>query len=122
MAREKPMSESELYAAIILEATRLGNRLFRNNVGRCRYRAPNGRESVVPYGVGGPGGSDLIGWTHGGFGAIPWCRFTAIEIKGNRGSRVNAEQQAFIDAVLAAGGIAGVVRSVQDYRRLVGAE
>jgi hypothetical protein len=91
-----------------MEATRLGHRLLRNNVGK--YQDREGR--WVAYGVGGNGGSDLIGWTRDG-------RFAAVEVKTPTG-RVTAEQQAFIDAVNRAGGKAGVARSVEDVKRLLG--
>jgi hypothetical protein len=49
------------------------------------------------------------------------CRvaiFTAFEVKSAKG-RVRPEQQAFIDNVKAAGGIAGVVRSVEEAKSLL---
>jgi hypothetical protein len=63
------------------------------------------------------GSSDIIGWKSrvmqpddvGTRVAV----FTAIEVKAEKG-RVSAEQQQFIDAVLTAGGIAGVAKSEQD--------
>jgi hypothetical protein len=131
------MSESDLYAAIILEATRLGHRLFRNNRGRARYRAKSGEVYTVPYGMA-EGASDLIGWTNqyiftgtdtstipptSGYRVLPV--FTAIEVKrpGGRTDKRRLEQQTrFIEAVKAVGGIAGFVTSVEDYRKLVGAE
>lgn len=106
---------------IMLEATRLGHRLMRNNVGRAAY-VRGGAVSTVPYGVGGPGGADLIGWSMRRPEYLQGpddCIFTAIECKGPR-TRVTPEQQQFIDAVRAAGGIAGICRSVEDYRKLVG--
>ena len=46
--------------------------------------------------------------------------FTSIEVKSSTG-RVRPEQQQWIDAVQAAGGIAGVARSVEDAERLLDA-
>jgi len=128
------VSEADIQRDIMLEATRLGHRLFRNNVGRARYRRGKD-EFAVPYGVGGVGGADLIGWTtvrilyrvietlnsSDNVRFNPMCRFTAIECKGPRGS-LTGEQEQFLSAVREAGGIAGVCRSVSDYRKLIGAE
>ena len=44
--------------------------------------------------------------------------FTSIEVKSPTG-RVRPEQQQWIDAVQAAGGIAGVARSVEDAQSLL---
>ena len=57
------------------------------------------------------GSSDLIGWTATG-------RFLAVEVKSAKG-KATPEQLAFIEAVRAAGGVAGVVRSVDDLRELL---
>jgi hypothetical protein len=74
----------------------------------------------VRYGLQ-PGSSDLIGWRTvtitpemvGQQVAV----FTSIEVKTPTG-RVKPEQQQWLDAVQAAGGIAGVARSVEDALRL----
>ena len=128
------MSETELYNVLIVEATRLGHRLFRNSVGRARYRsAKTGDVFTVPYGVGGVGGSDLIGWTVIRYEywlhdendnptpktIITSCKFTAIEVK-RPGKKPTAEQLKFLEAVRAAGGLAGVVTSLADYHELIG--
>ena len=89
-------------------ATERGGRLFRNNTGR--FRNPEGR--WVQFGIPLHGGSDLIGW-------MPVARFTAVEIKAGR-DQLTAEQRAWLDAVKAAGGIAGVVRTVEDAEVLLG--
>lgn len=102
------MSEADLYPPILLALSRAGARVFRNNVGQARYA--NGH--VVRYGLA-PGSSDLIGWTADG-------RFMALEVKTPRG-RLTTEQQAFLDAVARAGGIAACVRSPEDALRAIGA-
>ena len=71
------------------------------------------------------GSSDLIGWTTrtitpemvGQQVAV----FTSIEVKSATG-RIRPEQQQWIDAVQAAGGIAGVARSVEDAQQLLSAD
>jgi hypothetical protein len=76
----------------------------------------------VQFGVASPGGSDLIGYRKvvirpedvGKTVAI----FTAVEVKTITG-RVSTVQQAFVKHVQEAGGIAGVVRSVEEARRLL---
>lgn len=57
------------------------------------------------------GGSDIIG-------IAPNGDFMAVEVKTKTG-RVSPEQQTFINAVRAAGGIAGVARSVEDALELI---
>ena len=101
------MTETELMRQIQLEASRQGARLFRNNCGMC-ITVDNRR---IRFGVGGPGGSDLIGWSGGAI-------FIAIEVKSERG-RVRPEQKAFIDAVRAAGGRAGIARSVDEAIQII---
>ena len=69
-----------------------------------------------------PGSSDLIGWRTititpqmvGQRVAV----FASIEVKSTTG-RVRQEQQQWLDAVQAAGGIAGVARSVEDAEALL---
>jgi len=71
------------------------------------------------------GSADLIGWRTvtitpemvGQQVAV----FTSIEVKSERG-RLAAEQQQWLDAVLSAGGIAGVARSVEDALRITTAD
>jgi hypothetical protein len=78
----------------------------------------------VRYGLQ-PGSSDLIGWRTvtitpemvGQQVAV----FTSIEVKTPTG-RVKPEQQQWLDAVQAAGGIAGVARSVEDALRITTAD
>ena len=44
--------------------------------------------------------------------------FTSLEVKAERG-RVSPEQRQWLEAVQAAGGIAGVARSVEEAERLL---
>ena len=92
-------------------------RLWRNNTGALKDAA--GR--LVRYGLC-PGSSDLIGLrtitiTPDMVGQTI-AQFVAIEVK-DRG-RLTEQQQAFITMVQQAGGLAGVARSVEDARRILG--
>jgi hypothetical protein len=77
----------------------------------------------VQFGVASPGGSDLIGYRQVVIGPEHVGRtmavFTAVEVKSAVG-RATAEQRAFIQHIEQAGGIAGVVRSVDEARGLLG--
>jgi hypothetical protein len=97
----------------------LGNgdcRLFRNNTGCLR----NDRGRIVCFGLA-KGSSDLIGWKTititkkmvGQKVAI----FTAVEVKDK--GRPTKEQKGFISCVQAAGGFAGIARSVEDARKIM---
>lgn len=108
----KPRKEREIQDAVMLAAPRHGYRLLRNNVGVARA----GRR-VIAFGVGGPGGSDLIGWrsvevTQDMVGSRV-AVFSAVECKDLRG-RTSAEQENFLRVVREAGGIAIVARSEED--------
>lgn len=107
------MTESALLRAIRLEAPKLGMTLFRNNVGRLR----DARGNFVQFGLA-VGSSDLIGWMVDKWRAQGPALFTAIEVK-LPGKHATKEQAAFIAAVKAAGGIAGVAHSVEEFRQIV---
>ena len=66
--------------------------------------------SMVPCGLC-KGSSDLVGIGPGG-------RFLALEVKTPTG-RATSEQRNYINQVIAKGGIAGIVRSVEDALALV---
>lgn len=115
---------------IMVAATERGHRLMRNNIGMAVYKK-GGETYTVKYGVGGKGGSDLIGWTLRavyGYQELKTGKiitltmlpiFTVIETKFARGAK-RKEQERFIDGVLRAGGIAGFCFSVEDYLKLIG--
>tara|TARA_A100001015_G_scaffold274925_1_gene331721 strand:+ start:261 stop:497 length:237 start_codon:yes stop_codon:yes gene_type:complete len=76
----------------------------------------------VQFGVGMPGGSDLIGYrrvrvTEEMVGQ-EIAQFAAVEVKTPKG-RVKAEQQQFINHVLSAGGVAGIARSVDEAQNIL---
>lgn len=80
--------------------------LWRNNIGVAR----NEGSRPVQYGVGGKGGSDLIGVLNG--------RFIALEVK-KPGGRVSPEQLEFLECVRSVGGFAAVVHSVDEARAAI---
>mgnify|MGYP006273510687 CR=1 FL=1 len=92
-------------------------RLYRNNTGTLYDR--QGRP--VTFGLA-KGSADLIGWTTrtitpdmvGQTVAV----FTSLEVKTPTG-RVSPEQRQWLEAVQAAGGVAGVVRSVEEAEELL---
>lgn len=110
--------EAKIEQDIVLAASEDGHRLLRNNVGAYKDK----RGIWIKYGVGGVGGSDELGWTTviitpemvGRKLAI----FTAIEVKSEKGA-VSKEQSLFIGSVQRGGGIAGIARSVEDYRTII---
>lgn len=95
-------SEANIQNEIMIALSKAGCLVWRNNVGA--WKDPSGR--VIRYGVGGKGGSDLLGVATDG-------RALAVECKTATG-RIRPEQELFIAAVQKAGGRAGVARSVDD--------
>ena len=107
------MSETNTLKRIMLGHNSRG-RLFRNNQGIASYN-----NIKVRYGVA-RGGSDLIGFTIIGGKAI----FTAIEVKDEKwtfdpNDKREVQQLNFINLVDDAGGIAGFVRSVGEYEKII---
>lgn len=116
----KMPSEQSIQQHIRLTCSTGATRLFRNNTGTLRDQ--HGRP--VSFGLA-KGSADLIGWrtvtvTQEMVGTQV-AVFTSIEIKTPTG-RVKPEQQQWLDAVQAAGGIAGVARSVEDALRITTAD
>ena len=111
------MSEQRIQQEIRLAISHGDTKVFRNNTGTLRDQ--NGRP--VQFGLC-KGSADLIGWKRvtitpemvGTQVAV----FTSIEVKTATG-RLRPEQQQWLDAVQAAGGIAGVARSVSDAETLL---
>jgi hypothetical protein len=105
-------AEQQIQQHIRLACSNGPVRLFRNNTGTLRDQ--HGRP--VTFGLA-KGSADLIGWTTrtitpemvGQQVAV----FTSIEVKSATG-RLRPEQQQWLEAVQAAGGIACVARSVED--------
>ena len=113
-----PPSEQTIQQEIRIACSNGDTRLFRNNTGTLRDQ--NGRP--VQFGLC-KGSADLIGWkrvtvTEEMVGTTV-AVFTSIEVKTATG-RLRPEQRQWLDAVQAAGGIAGVARSVGDAEALLG--
>jgi hypothetical protein len=111
------VTEQQIQQHIRLACGTGDTRLFRNNTGTLRDQ--HGRP--VQFGLC-KGSADLIGWKRvtvteemvGQRIAV----FLSIEVKTATG-RLRPEQQQWLDAVQAAGGIAGVARSVEDAATLL---
>lgn len=102
----------------MLKCSRGLSRLFRNNVGALQDRT--GR--YVTYGVGNPGGSDLLGWvtvivTEEMVG-MKLAVFTSIEVK-RRGEHPTPEQLDWLAMVTDAGGRAGVAHSPEEAQEII---
>lgn len=121
LAEPEMISEATLMRRVLVRASELGGRLFRNQTGRYRLARPECKECqsrgrVIASGLC-VGSSDLIGWRSvritpemvGNQVAV----FVGAEIKGPDG-RLTVEQMQFLSAVNDAGGIAMAVRDVAD--------
>lgn len=104
------MKESQLQREVRLALSAPGQVFFRNNIGVAEFwNVHQANADVVAYGVGGPGGSDLLGCVGG--------RWVALELKapGARTKPARAALQAQFRALVRAnGGFACVVRSVDE--------
>lgn len=111
------MSEANHQTDIMLNASEEGHRLLRNNVGGFK----DARGAWVKYGVGGTGGSDLIGWTQikitTDMVGLTLPVFTAIEVKDK--AKPTTEQLDFIASVQRANGISGIAHSTEEYRQII---
>jgi len=111
------VSEQRIQQEIRIACSTGDTRLFRNNTGTLRDQ--HGRP--VQFGLC-KGSADLIGWKRvtvtpemvGQQVAV----FLSIEVKTPTG-KLRPEQKQWLDAVQAAGGIAGVARSVSDAEALL---
>ncbi len=113
------LSETGIQQEIRLACSRGPVRLWRNNSGSL----PDPRTGrYVQFGVGSPGGSDLIGYkritiTPEMVGSqLPV--FAAVEVKTPRG-KATEQQKAFIEHIRNAGGIAGIARSVDEAKSVL---
>lgn len=117
------MSEIKIMHQIQLAASKIGARLFRNNVGLAyagrqviKFSKPITIQALpgdilirsghaIKFGLI-EGSSDLIGWTKDG-------EFLAIEVKTDTGI-LTEEQLSFVDAVNSSGGIGIIAKSPDD--------
>ncbi len=95
------MLEKDIQNLIRIEVSKLGARVFRNNVGL--FETLDGR--AVKTGLC-KGSSDLIGWTKKG-------RFLAIEVKTKKG-KTKENQINFINEVNKSGGVGFIARSPEE--------
>lgn len=112
------MAERDIQAAIQLEASKDGHRLFRVNSGLAwsgtvvrRTATEITLRNYHPVRLAIEGTSDLCGWLGDGS-----ARYLAIECKDR--TAATAAQLRFIAAVNAAGGKAGVAHSVEEARAI----
>ena len=126
------MTEKALLADVRLALGSMADcRMFRNNVGvghqgrvlsRTSGQVVLGGARQVRYGLF-PGSGDLIGWksvviTPEMVGQRI-AQFASVETKAEHGA-VREDQETWIRAVRAAGGLAGIARSVRDAVELIG--
>ena len=116
------MSESAVMHTIMLALSASGATIFRNNVGAVK--ASDGR--FIRFGLC-PGSSDLIGFMPVTITPDMVGRkvalFLAVEAKapgGHTDIERKAAQDRFIDAVLAAGGLAGYARTAEQALGVIG--
>lgn len=123
--------ESEVQQHIQIEASKLGNKLFRNNSGGCKDAT--GR--VIYYGLGVISSqqnkyfksSDLIGFTPITITPDMVGRklavFTAVEVKKTKWKYMATErevaQKKFLDVVNMNGGIAIFANSIDSYKKAI---
>jgi len=100
--KETKRSEANIQGDVMIALSNAGCIIWRNNCGQL----PDRTGRPIRYGVGNPGGSDLIG-------IAPDGRLLAVECKTAIGQPTDA-QVRFIDAVRAKGGRAGIARSAED--------
>jgi len=109
----RDLSESQIQRRVMgILCAGTGVVLWRNNIGTAVYRDDNGSVArTVVYGVGNPGGADLIGGFRG--------RFLAVETKARRG-RQSEDQKQFQEIVeRVIGGVYAMVRSEREARELL---
>lgn len=111
-------SETQITQAIRLAVSNGSIRLWKNNVGKLRDHA--GR--IVSFGLA-TGSPDLVGLKSVYVSPDMIGRRIAIlaglEVKSDTG-RIRPEQQRFLDMLNDFGAIAGIARSVEDAKRVLG--
>lgn len=112
--------ESDVVNRILLDTSPLGVRLWKNT--RGMFLTLDGKRKVQA-GLQAPGSSDLVGFTpvvitqqHVG---STLAILTVIEVKTDTG-RASDNQKHFIQFILDNGGYAGIARSPEDAKKIVG--
>lgn len=100
------MKESDILKLVMIEASKLGCIVWRNNTGVLK----DARGIPVKYGLC-VGSSDLIGITPNG-------KFLAIEVKQPT-KKLSPKQEIFIKTVRRMGGYAGVAYSPDDVKNII---
>jgi hypothetical protein len=125
------MTERDIQNDILRELSRGDTRLLRVNAGssyqgRIVEQTPTRLvlSPWYPIKLAATGVSDLLGWTSVNasellIGLERAAVFCALEVKGPR-TRITPEQLAFIDLVRRSGGRAGIARSVDEARKIIG--
>lgn len=98
-------SEAEILKAVMVEASRLGMRVFRNNVGL--FETADGRK--IRTGLF-KGSGDLIGWYKG--------TFVSIEVK-RKGGKPSKEQINWHNQVLASGGFSCIIDDEKKLKKML---
>lgn len=99
-------SEAVVSKEVMIEASRLGFRVFRNNVGT--FKTMDNR--IVKTGLC-TGSSDLIGWT-------PCGKFAALEVK-RKGGKATPAQLNFIAQVKKAGGFGCIIDDPNNLKKML---
>lgn len=109
---DRPLSESQIQKAVwLILCANTDVILWRNNIGTAIYRDDDGSVArSVHYGIGNPGGADLIGMFRG--------RWIEVETKTPRGRQSEA-QRIRQQLVERNGGIYAIVRSESEATELL---
>ena len=99
-------TEANIQKEIMLALSQAGCTVFRNNTG-----AYKDGDRYIRYGVGGKGGSDLLGISYSG-------KFLCCEVKTAKG-KPTKDQINFINVVKSKNGIAFIARSAEEAVRLL---
>ena len=114
-----PSEQAIMKGILMLSSKRV--LLFRNNCGVARYHSNEGRDMMVKYGVANPGGSDIIGIRIIIRGGVEIGQFVALEVK-TKGKYPTPKQRQFLEVIRGLGGLAAVVRSVEEAEKLLNEE
>ena len=89
--------------------------LMKNSVGVAKYFDDNGKQFVVPYGVGGPGAPDLIGILRLTVAGVEAGICVCLEVKADEGE-LEPDQKKCHAAFRRFGAIVETVRSAAEAR------